>query len=177
MNVNKGIFSIIIFAFLFVSNVDSVHSSSVSATGIVDSVWTSGGMRYLRILRSDNSTLTADCGSSTSAIDTQECSIATPQETSWGRADCNGGFCSWSCLDVVDNCSGSETIVGISGTVVGKDLCAGNLYLTVLVSGSGEIRARCLGDLYDDCDSKALNSSVNAGIRLKCSDGEWSYVN
>lgn len=159
------------FVVLFCGLTVDVQATSVSATGVVEQITST----TLRIERPDGSKLNASC--TNSEYPTIECNSAIIGKAALGRATCSEGFCAWTCLDVVDNdCNEDPTIVSLyGGIVIGKDLCAGVFYLTLLV-GESEIRARCEGDLYNDCDNLTLNSSISAAMSLFCSDAKWFYV-
>lgn len=162
-----------VLSLLFVLAIAAHAVTSVAATGVVHSVGTVNGVNYIKIQEASGYILTADCSAGGQVG--YECQTATPGETAWGRATCSGGYCSWACLDVVDSCAGSTTTLALNGTVVGKDLCAGVMYMTLHV-GSSDIRTRCPGDMYDDCDSVPMNSAVAAGISLHCNDSQWFYL-
>lgn len=164
----KGCFCFLLLCLALLPGAAS--ASSVSATGVVDQVTST----TLRIARPDGTKLNATCPST--GYPSYECPAADLGEEAWGRATCSGGQCEWSCIEVVDECGSEGFVVSLSGTVGAKDMCAGVLYLTLLPNGGGEVRAPCLGDVYDLCDAVDLNDTVGTGIRLKCGDGVWEWV-
>lgn len=141
-------------------------ATSISATGVIDQLTSDS----LRIERPDRSKLKALKGNDPYVG--FEFGAAYVGKEAWGRASCVNGICTWTCLDGVPECD-SFFDVELSGTVVGKDLCAGIIYITISTD-QGLVRSRCEGaDGYAACDALMLNETVGAIITVGCGDGKW----
>lgn len=170
MNLIK--FACVSIVLLLASMSVPIHASSVSATGQVHSIWTSGGVTFLKIERPDGSKVAADCASGVIA---NECAIANIGDDAWGRASCTMGYCAWTCIDVNPYCSeyssGQHIQIEEAG-VSGKESCAGVTYLTLIAVGLGEFKARCNSQSQSACDTVILNDTVNADIHFFCNEIE-----
>lgn len=142
------------------------EATSISATGVIDQVTTDS----LRIERPDGSKLKALKGNDPYVG--FEFNAAYVGKEAWGRASCVNGVCTWTCLDGVPECD-SFFDVELLGTVVGKNLCAGVIYITISTD-QGLVRSRCEGAKgYAACDALMLNETVKAVITVGCGDGKW----
>lgn len=146
-------------------------NSSVSATGTVFDKYNVLGVPHLKIERSDGSKLAASCDSGF-PVDA-ECEGASIGETAWGRASCFMGVCEWGCLDVIHDCSPSEIdSFYLTGTVIEKSFCAGNVYMTILRNGS-EIYGFCPGST---CNGVDVQDSMSGFLDVGCGNSEWRDV-
>lgn len=148
----------------------TAHASVVSATGTVHSRFITSEGQWLKIERPDGSKVAALClDSGDDAYIGYECGTANIGEPAWGEAACSGGFCTWTCIDVTTTDCNSWTFPIITGTLVQKDSCAGELYATVRQSDGSEVVAHCDGPgMEAECQSTSINQQVTAYLRFGC---------
>lgn len=163
---------------LFFLTVTCLSASSVSATGVVHSTSVNSQGVSLKIERPDESKVNALCEDGLIAF---ECAIAEGNEPAWGRASCSGGACIWSCLDVDygPSCQSWQQFEFNDAKVIGKELCAGELYMTVLLANNtDEIVAHCEGaQMYAACQNVAINQTVHVIVDFGCNvEKNWILV-
>jgi hypothetical protein len=74
---------------------------------------------------------------------------------------------------VIQSSGGSAGItLHFTGPVTGKHMCAGVLYLTMLV-GTGEVTSKCDSATWDDCQNAPVGSTVNATLWFEHDEGTW----
>lgn len=156
---------------LFFLSVTSLFASSVTATGVVHSTSLSYLGLSLKIERPDGSKLNALCEDGFIAFD---CAVSEIGEPAWGRAECSGGNCVWTCFDSeMEDCS-QWTQHSFSGAVLKKEYCVGELYLTILLNDNNQVVAHCQDEIKDDCENLQISQSVDAVLNFGCSrEKKW----
>lgn len=155
-----------------------LSASSVTATGVVHSTSVNSQGVSLKIERPDGSKLNALCEDGLIAF---ECAIAEGNEPAWGRAICNNGSCTWSCLDVDygPTCNRWQQFEFNDARVVSKESCAGELYMTVvLANNTDQVVAHCEGaEIYSACQSVEVNQTVHVIVDVGCDiEKNWIFV-
>lgn len=163
---------------LFFLSVTSLFASSVTATGVVHSTSVNSQGVSLKIERPDGSKLNALCEDGLIAF---ECAIAEGNEPAWGRAICNNGSCTWSCLDVdyAPTCQSWQQFEFNDARVVSKESCVGELYMTVvLANNTDQVVAHCEGaEIYSACQSVEVNQTVHVIVDVGCDiEKNWIFV-
>lgn len=157
---------------LYLFGASAAHATtSVSATGVVHSVWTTMGVTHLKIEEPDGNKVAAACNAN--IFTTEECAIATVGEAAWGRATCSGGVCTWTCLDVENQCLSNGQLFTFNGTVLSKESCTGILYLTMLSNGT-ELTAQC--DNYEECQDVDIDQPIAGSMLFKCGETNWLSI-